>query len=95
MILTIRKIRTKCDFRKVHRPRRSVRVKRGEAHLLFNTAQTMARIITHDQDVFTFYADKGEEFDVQAIQDRLMRFGSIQMKVVREQSQTKSLRNAA
>jgi hypothetical protein len=55
----------------------------------------MARIVTCDQDVFTFYAPKNEQYDILSIQDLLARFGGIQMRVSCERPPKRKLQIVA
>jgi hypothetical protein len=79
--VTIRRIRKNVDMRGVHRMRKWIRHGKGEVLLAFNRRCTIARIVDANRDVYTFYANKGEQFSVEIIANRLADAGTIQLSL--------------
>ena len=77
------------DMRKKHALREGIRaakLKRGQCLVAFNRALDMARIIDSEGGVHDYYADKGEQFDLQAVRGRMERAMFVDLDVGKHDS---------
>ena len=93
MTVTITRILTDCDLRRVHKPRHhhSAHLRHHQAVLLINRDKTRARIIDSVGACHNYYAPTGEQFDVDAVR-KLMREG---LGIETTTGQVRKLRKAA
>lgn len=67
--LKVTRVSTNQDMRGVHKMRFKVRVAPGEAHLFLNRKGTIARLIDTTQSVHSYYAPKGDEFNMDLLKE--------------------------
>lgn len=71
LAISITKVHTNVDMRGVHKLRTKVTCQVGEAWLFINKSATIARLVDSVHGVHTYYAPKGEAFDLAAISTAL------------------------
>lgn len=66
--IKVTKVVTEHDMRGIHKPRATVRCRAGEAWLFVNRARTIARLVDTTHSIHSYYAPKGEVFDLPKLQ---------------------------